>query len=266
MRSKTRAVRASLCVAVILGLIGPARAQTTPKTAAATSQAQQKRPPAQPTNPSARPAQATSPTPQAVPQAQPSQAANAQAILQLKPEPAQPDWTKVCGKPASTAPEVCYTTRDFVSEQGQSTLALAVYEVRSAQPVKLVRVLMPLGLLLQPGIRLAVDQRPVVPGRFGLCVPSGCFAEAPVNDEFVSALKSGTSLKVSAQNQAGREVSFAVPVAGFSKAFDGAPINPELLAAQQKKLQAELERRTDELRKRLEQQGQVVGSSAAAAR
>ena len=47
-------------------------------------------------------------------------------------------------------------------------------------------------------------------------------------------------------------MTFAVPAAGFGKAFDGAPIDPKVLEEQQKKLQAELEKRSDEMRKRLE--------------
>ena len=59
-----------------------------------------------------------------------------------------------------------------------------------------------------------------------------------------------------------REVTFAVPLAGFGKAYDGPAIDPKVLEEQQKKLQSELERRSDELRKRLEQSGQAGGAPA----
>ena len=65
-------------------------------------------------------------------------------------------------------------------------------------------------------------------------------------------MKKGTNLNVSVQNQVAREVTFAVPLAGFGKAFDGPAIDPKELEAQQKRLQEELEKRSDELRKRLE--------------
>jgi hypothetical protein len=48
-----------------------------------------------------------------------------------------------------------------------------------------------------------------------------------------------------------------VPLAGFGKAFDGAPLDPKVLEEQQKKLQDELQKRSDELRSKL-------GGSAAA--
>ena len=44
-------------------------------------------------------------------------------VVQVKAEPSQPEWTKVCGKDQNTNTEICYTTRDFVSDQGQPVLA-----------------------------------------------------------------------------------------------------------------------------------------------
>ena len=78
-------------------------------------------------------------------------------------------------------------------------------------------------------------------------------------------MKEDTSRKVSVQNQVGPEVSFAVPLAGFGKAWDGPAIDPKVLEEQQKKLQSELEKRSDELRKRLEQSGQAAAPPAGAA-
>ncbi len=76
-----------------------------------------------------------------------------------------------------------------------------------------------------------------------------------ISPELLAAFKKGTTLNVSVQNQTQREVVFAVPLAGFGKSFDGPAIDPKVLEEQQKKLQAEMEKRSDEMRKKLEQQG-----------
>ena len=200
-----------------------------------------------------RPAQPAQPAPQ--PQAQP-QAAQPATVVQVKPEPSQADWTKVCGNDQAQNAEICYTTRDFVSDQGQPVLAVAVYDAKGAQAQKIVRFLMPLGLMLQPGVRFAVDQGQPTPGRYAICFPNGCFAEAPgLKDDVVNAMKKGSTLNVSVQNQALREVTFAVPLAGFGKAFDGPPIDPKVLEEQQKKLQDEMQKRSEEMRQRLQQGG-----------
>ena len=233
------------CLAAPIGLAVSVLTALGPS--AALAQAQRPRPAA----PQAAPAQ---PAPAAPANQQGQQAATGPMLVQVKAEPSQAEWTKVCGKDPGNGAEICYTTRDFVSDQGQPVLAAAVYDVKGAQNQKVVRFLMPLGLLLKPGIRFAVDQTTPLAGTYTVCFPNGCFAETPgLKDEVVTAMKRGTTINVSVQNQVGREVTFAVPLAGFGKAFDGAPIDPKVLEDQQKRMQEELEKRSEEMRKRLEQ-------------
>src|ERR687890_299834 len=122
------------------------------------------------TAPALQPAQ---PPGQPAPQAQQQ---TGPMVVQVKSEPSQPEWTKVCGKDQNTSSEICYTTRDFVSDQGQPVLALAVYDVKGQQAQKVVRFLMPLGLLIKPGIRFAIDQSAPIAGTYTMCFPNGCFA------------------------------------------------------------------------------------------
>ena len=224
---------------------------------------------AQPKKPAAPAPTAPAPAAPSTPAAAPTGAAQTgPQIVNVKSDPAQTEWTKVCGKDQASGTDVCYTTRDFVSDQGQPVLAVAVYDMKNAaqkQEVRVIRYLLPLGLLLQPGIRFNVDGQAATPGRFAVCFPNGCFAEAGgVDAGVVAAMKKGTTLNVSVQNQTQREVTFAVPLAGFGKAFDGPAIDPKVLEEQQKKLQAELEKRSEDMRKKLEQPG-AAGAGAAAA-
>jgi invasion protein IalB len=205
---------------------------------------------AQPQRPASRPAQPAQPAPAQPAPAQGQAAQTGPTLVQVKPEPSQTSWTKVCGKDQAANKEICYTTRDFVSDQGQPVLAVAVYDVKG-DANKIVRFLMPLGLLLQPGIRFGVDTAQPTPGRYAICFPNGCFAEAQVKDDFINSMKKGNTLNISVQNQGAREVTFAIPMADFAKAFDGAPIDPKVLEEQQKALQDELAKRQEELRKRL---------------
>lgn len=243
-----------LATALALLVSIPAFAQTAP----APAQPRPAAPAAQPARPAAPAAPATGQP------AQPQQ--SGPTVVQVKAEPSQPEWTKVCGKDQNTGTEICYTTRDFVSDQGQPVLALAVYDIKGQQPQKVVRFVMPLGLLLQPGLRFTVDQGQAVAGRYVMCLPNGCFAEAQVKDDFIASLKKGANLNVSVQNQVGREITFAVPAAGFGKSFDGAPIDPKVLEEQQRKLQEELQKKSEEMRqKMLQGQGGAAAPAAPSA-
>lgn len=176
----------------------------------------------------------------------------------------QPEWTKVCGKDEAANKEICYTTRDFGQAADQPpVLAVAVYDVKG-DAQRIVRLLLPVGLLLRPGFRFSIDKGAALEGAYEICFPNGCFAETTVNEAQTNALKRGQQLNVSVQNQAAREVTFQVPMAGFAKAFDGAPIDPAELQKQQENLQEELRKREDELRRRL--QGEATPGAPAAPR
>lgn len=232
-RLPTRALSMALSTAIGLAPLASFAQQAQPRPAA--PRAGQPAPAQQPAQP---------------PAGQAGQAGTGPTVVQVKPEPSQTTWTKVCGKDQAANKEICYTTRDFVSDQGQPVLAVAIYDVKG-DANKIVRFLMPLGLLLQPGIRFGVDTAQPTPGRFAICFPNGCFAEAQVKDDFINAMKKGTTLSISVQNQGAREVSFAIPLTDFAKGFDGPAIDPKVLEDQQKQLQDELAKRQEELRQRL---------------
>lgn len=212
------------------------------------------------TKPAPKPA---APAPQAAPAAPAAPAGP--TLVALKPEPSQVDWTKVCGKDPSNNREICYTTRDFVSaEQGQPVLAVAVYDIKG-EPLKMARFLLPVGLMLQPGIRVGIDQGQPTDGKYTICIANGCFAEVPLKEADLGNLKKGTEIKISVQNPATRVVTFQVPLTGFAKAFDGPAIDPKVLEEQQKKLQEELQKRSEDMRKKLETQPTSPSAAAPAA-
>jgi invasion protein IalB len=197
------------------------------------------------------PAAGAAPAQQAAPQQGGPIAANLQ--------PVQPDWTKVCGADPATKKEICYTTRDFgaAAKEGdapQPLLALAVYDPK-ADDTKIIRLLLPPGLMLKPGFRYAIDKGPMDAGAFEICFPNGCFAEAKVKKAVVDGMKKAEKMTVIVKNQANAEVTFYLPLTNFGKAFDGPAIDPKVLEEQQKKLQEELQKKAEEERKKLEAKG-----------
>lgn len=177
-----------------------------------------------------------------------------QGPLKVDLIPTQENWTKVCGHDNAANKDICYTTRDFGAQKDQApVLALAVYDVKG-DDTRVVRFLMPVGLMLRPGFRFEVDKGPMTDGAFEICFPNGCFAEAKVKKDVIEAAKKGTTMTVVVKNQANAEVVFNLPLGGFGKAFDGPAIDPKVLEEQQKKLASELQKRAEEERKKIEQQ------------
>lgn len=164
----------------------------------------------------------------------------------------QPEWTKVCGVNPDNKKKVCYTTRDFGQQVGEPpVLAVAVYDVEG-EDKRQIRILMPLALLLKPGFRFGVDKGERLEGKFAICFPNGCFAEAEIGGPVINTLKKGAVLSVVVRNQVNNEITFSLPLKDFGKAFDGAAIDPKVLEEQQKLLQEQLQKKAEEERKALE--------------
>ena len=195
--------------------------------------------------------QAQAPAAGAAPQQQQQQQQQPQGPVKADLVPVQPEWTKVCGGDPQSQKEVCYTTRDFGLQADQPILALAVYDPKGA-PEKVIRLLLPPGLLLKPGFRFSIDKGPQETGAFEICFPNGCFAEAKVKPATVDSMKKAEKLAVVVKNQVNNEVTFVLPLAAFGKAFDGPAIDPKILEERQKKLQEDMEKKAAEERGKLD--------------
>ena len=175
----------------------------------------------------------------------------------------QSPWTKICGKDSSNGKEVCYTTRDFGQATDQPpTLALAVYQLTGVEK-RMARFLLPVGLLLRPGFRLVIEKGEPIEGKFAVCFPNGCFAEAELNETTMTALKKATTASVVVRNQANQEVTFNIPMKDFAAAFDGPAVDPKVIEQQNQELQRQLEEKARQQREQIEKQQQPPAASAA---
>src|SRR5262249_27922311 len=213
-------------------------------------------PPAPKAQPKATPKAAPKAAPAPAPAEQPPQAqAGEQPQLIFSP------WTKFCLKGQETgAKQVCFTGKDGRGESGQPVVAAVLIEPEN-DPKKILRVTLPLGMSIQPGTRVIVDQGQPMTGPYVICFNNGCMADYEASGELIGKLKKGQGLVVQGINGQGQAISLVLPLGDFAKAYDGPPTDPKVFEEQQKKLQEELQRRADEARKRLEnQQGAVPGA------
>lgn len=236
--------RLGLAAALAAGLASAALAQTTPRPAA----------PA----PAPAPAQPAAPG-QAAPAAPPA------GPVRVDLQASQEDWTKICGQDKAANKTICYTTRDFGQAADQPpVLALAVYDVKG-EDERVVRLLLPVALMLEPGFRFFIDKGQPEQGKFAICFPNGCFAEAKVKGPALNALKKATTLSIQVRNQVNNEVTFTLPMKDFAKAFDGPAMDPAELERRQKELQEQLQKKGEEMRQQLEKQSAAPGAPAAPA-
>lgn len=161
-------------------------------------------------------------------------------------------WTKICQNNEQTKKETCVVTQNLHAETGQMLAAVTVIEEKGAQ--KLFRIAVPLGMMIEPGLRVVVDQNAPVETKYAICVPDGCFADLQINDEFIGNLKKGKALIVQTINHVGRTVNITFPLTDFGKSYDGPAIDPKEIQAQKQKLDNAVKKEAEEaLKRRLEE-------------
>jgi len=216
--------------------------------------------PATPAPPKAAPKPKAPPKPaEAPPPAMPQAPGQAQAPAGgEQPQLIFSPWTKFCLKgQEANAKQVCFTGKDGRVESGMPVVAAVLIEP-DGEPKKVLRVTLPLGMSIQPGTRVIVDQGQPMTGPYVICFNNGCMADYEASGELIGKLKKGQGLVIQGINGAGQPISLVVPLTDFAKAYDGPPTDPKKFEEQQQQLQDELQKRAEGARKKLEGQQQAT--------
>jgi invasion protein IalB len=160
-------------------------------------------------------------------------------------------WVKICNTDPSSQQKVCLITQELRTDTGQFLASLAIREVDGEARRRLLASV-PVGMLLQPGLQLQIDDKEAVRAQYSICFPNACYAELPLdNDAMIKQMKAGGKLRLTVLNQQAKPVPFEMSLVGFTATYDGAGMAPEELQARNEELQQELNRRAEEARQRL---------------
>src|SRR5205807_7615842 len=122
-------------------------------------------------------------------------------------------WVKFCGRDKNDpqAKDVCLTVKEARLDTGQFVAGAAVIE-RAGTEQKLLRVTLPLGMQLMPGVRMFIDGDAPRTGRYVVCLPNGCMTDVEVNGDFIAKLKKGQQLQIQGVNMPGQLASYLLPL------------------------------------------------------
>ena len=173
------------------------------------------------TNPPVLPAQAA-PGPNAGQAQQAAPVQNGQQQVQLISSP----WTRYCAKGLTEqsseirAKEICFTAADVHLTSGQKLVIALLIEPEGGD-TKLLRVTLPLGVALVPGVRIVIDEKEAMTAPYIACLPrNGCMADYKADADLIEKLKKGQSLAIQAFDR-GKPISFTLPLTAFAEAYDG---------------------------------------------
>jgi invasion protein IalB len=172
-------------------------------------------------------------------------------------------WTKICNKDQqqANAKEVCLIMKEARLEVGPFAGSAILVEPEG-EPKKILRVILPLGMQIQQGTRVFIDQGTPAQRPYVICVPNGCMSDYEADADMVGKLKKGQGLIIQAINAVGQLFTVQLPLGDFAKAYDGPPTDPKEVEERQKKLQEQLQKAAEEARKRLESQQSGATSPA----
>jgi invasion protein IalB len=203
----------------------------------------------------------------------------------------QSAWVKLCekatatvkqkdGKEENKALNICLIHHERIDGNSGMVLVSAALRQIDGQDKQHFMVMVPLGMLLQPGMRATVFPKNLwdrvqknekiekadeaklkgLALQYSLCHIAGCTAEMEATPELLNDLKGNGGLMVFAISAAGTPVAFPVPLAGFDQALAGAPVDTKKygearkalmvqIVERQQQLQAEMKKQNEDLKK-----------------
>ncbi|WP_417683853.1 invasion associated locus B family protein [Roseibium sp.] len=159
-------------------------------------------------------------------------------------------WVKVCNVDPKVNKEICLITQELRTNTGQFLSSVAIREI-DGEARKTLLIAVPTGMLIQPGLRVQIDAGKQVQAKYGICFPNACYSELVIDDAFITSMKQGGKLILTTLNQQAKAIPLELTLIGFTKIYDGEPMDVAALQKKQEELQAELQRRADEARQKL---------------
>jgi invasion protein IalB len=186
-----------------------------------------------------------------------------------------PEPTKPGEQPKPQKPEemkktnVCLTQVDV--RDGATAILIGKLAVRqtAGQPTPQLLAMLPPHMAIPPGVLVKLDDKEPIKLTYTTCDQAGCYAEAAIEPTLVNQMKTGKQIAYLGIDAAGRALSIPLPLEGFAKAHDGAPVPIDKYNEDQKKIADVIRQRVADLRKKQEeaaaqQQGQAAAPAAAA--
>lgn len=128
-------------------------------------------------------------------------------------------WQVSCRTPPGAKEEKCALVQSVTAEDRPNVGLTVVFYEAIGENKKLLRVVVPLGVLLPTGLGLKIDDQDVGNAPFLKCGKRGCVAEVVLQDEVIAKLKQGTNAMFIIFDTPEAGIGIPVSLQGFTDAF-----------------------------------------------
>jgi invasion protein IalB len=131
------------------------------------------------------------------------------------------DWQKFCFKTPGTN-MVCRTTITGTWDTGQTAVRADLIEREGDSKARL-QLFFPVGMYLQAGVKLTVDQGKPYQVPYVWCMTNTCIAGAVADPQLIGEMEKGEKLVLEVVDSSVQSVSTALPLDQFASVRKGAP-------------------------------------------
>jgi invasion protein IalB len=135
-------------------------------------------------------------------------------------------WVKLCTNDEQQK-QVCLVKYEALSPKtGGVLLSVAVRTAKGEEKQDLlVSVTTAYSLAMPTGVRIKIDQDEPASLQYTVCLPTNCQVQMELTKPLLEKMRKGRLMLVAAISAQQNAVVFQVPLNGFSKTLDGAPVD-----------------------------------------
>ena len=141
---------------------------------------------------------------------------------------AESSWIKVCMTDEKTGnKQVCLIRHEGLDPKtGAILISVAVRTIEGEDKKHLlVNVPTAYSLVMPAGVQIKIDEGEPVQLQYAVCFPTSCQVQMELSREIVDKMRKGKQMIVAALNAQQKTMAFPLPLSGFSKTFDGPPVD-----------------------------------------
>ena len=160
-------------------------------------------------------------------------------------------WVKLCLKNEQTGgKQVCLVNHEGLEPNtGMVLVAAAVRSIEGDDKQHLlVRLPTAYSLVMPAGVQIKIDEGEPIPLQYAVCFPTSCQVQMELTKEMFEKMRKGKQMIVAAMNMQQKTMAFPVPLTGFSKTFDGPPVDNAQYEAARKRDDGEIPSAPDRAR------------------
>jgi invasion protein IalB len=182
--------------------------------------------------------------------------------------PGEDAWVKLCMKNEQTqSKEICLVNHEGLEPNtGMVLIAAAVRKVEGEDKQQLlVRVPTAYALVMPAGVQLKIDEQQPIQLQYTICFPTSCQVQLELTKELFDQMRKGKQMVVAAMNIQQKTMGFPVPLTGFAKAYDGAPVDSVKYEESRRQLMEMFRKRQADLAAKAAKGGDATGAAPQAA-